>query len=403
MDNHRIGVVLEGGGTKGAYHAGALLALQEAGIRISAITGTSIGAINGAAFISGKLDQMIEIYDDFDPEEVFFGSKEVAAAFSFNTLRDIEFSTITAALSAVLRNRGVDISPLLHLLESNIDENVVRHSPIDFGLVSFNLSQMKVIEVFKEEIPEGKLIEYILASAALPGFILPSETKYLDGGVYKQVPLDLLLEKGPFDVIYVVRTRRDYWTNLEREGERIEVIVPSRSMGTVLQSGHEHVRENLMMGYYDALRLLRGYQGKLYCIEKSDDESFYRRFVHIPQERLGSVNELFGEDSRSCRRAFFEDTIPLLASILGLKEDGGYQEIGIEWMERVAFDLDIPRYCIYKEEELFELVQDALKERKDEDLKSLGRLEATIARLTGLSRTEQSALLRRAWQLAMGG
>ena len=88
---------------------------------------------------------------------------------------------------------------------------------MDFGLVSFNLTDMKVIEVFKEDIPEGKLMEFILASAALPGFRLPSETKYLDGGIYKQVPLDLLLKKGPFKKIYVIRTKRDFWTNLERE------------------------------------------------------------------------------------------------------------------------------------------------------------------------------------------
>ncbi len=399
----RIGLVLEGGGTRGAYHAGALLAMEEAGISVDAVTGTSIGAINGAALISGKLDELIEIYDHFDPEEVFFGSKEVATALSFNTLRDIQLSTLTAALSAILRDKGVDITPLLHLLEENIDEEKVRNSPIDFGLVSFNLTDMKVIEVFKEDIPEGKLLEFILASASLPGFRLPSETKYIDGGIYKQVPLDLLLKKGPFEKIYVIRTRRDFWTNLDRKGENIEVIAPSKSMGTLLQSSHDHVRENLMMGYYDALRQLKGMQGELYCIEKSDEDSFYRRFTGISFKNMEAINVLFGETGKRNRRAFFERTIPLIASILGRKEEGSYQEIGIEWMERVAFDLDIPRYRVVSEEELLRDIDKALKETEEKDMKSLGRIEAAIVRLTGLSRTEQSTLLRRAWRLAMGG
>lgn len=399
----RIGLVLEGGGTRGAYHAGALLAMQEEGVTFDAITGTSIGAINGAALISGKLDEMVEIYDHFDPEEVFFGSKEVAKALSFNTLKEINLSTVPAALSAILRDRGVDISPLMNLLKANIDEEKVRSSPVDFGLVSFNLTDMKVIEVFKEDIPEGKLMEFILASAALPGFRLPSETKYLDGGIYKQVPLDLLLKKGPFKKIYVIRTRRDFWTNLEREGETIEVIAPSRPMGVALQAGHEHVRDNLLMGYYDATRQLRGCQGKLYCIEASDPDSFYQRFVNIDRKRMEALGALFGEQDQKHRRRFFERTIPLLASLLGIKEEGSYQQIGIEWTERVAYDLGIPRYRVLSEEELLQEVKDRLQETEIQDLKNLGRFEAAIAMLTGLSTVEKSALLRGAWRLAMGG
>ena len=44
-----IGLVLEGGGAKGAYHIGAYRALSELGIQIDGVVGTSIGAINAAA------------------------------------------------------------------------------------------------------------------------------------------------------------------------------------------------------------------------------------------------------------------------------------------------------------------------------------------------------------------
>jgi len=50
------GLVLEGGGAKGAYHIGALKALNELNIEIDAVAGTSIGAMNGAMFVQDKLN-----------------------------------------------------------------------------------------------------------------------------------------------------------------------------------------------------------------------------------------------------------------------------------------------------------------------------------------------------------
>ena len=51
------GLVLEGGGAKGAYQIGAWKALKEAGVRIRAVAGTSVGALNGALICMGDLEQ----------------------------------------------------------------------------------------------------------------------------------------------------------------------------------------------------------------------------------------------------------------------------------------------------------------------------------------------------------
>lgn len=396
----RIGIVLEGGGTRGAYHAGALRALEEQGIFPDALTGTSIGAINAAALLSGKLDQMEEIYNNFDAALVFFGSKEIAAALSVTSFKEISLSMLFQALSAFQRDKGIDITPLLALLKENIDEKLIRESPVDFGLVGVNISDRKVIEVFKEEIPEGKLVEYVLASSALPGFRIPSETKYLDGGIHANVPLDLLLKKGPFEAVYVIRTRHLFWSAPELEDTELVVIAPSSSLGSILQAGTEHVRENRLMGYYDTVRILQGLQGKLYCITGADRDTFYQRFISIRKSRMESLGELFGCKDRMHRRSFFEMTLPLLAEILGIKAGGGYQEIGTEWMERVALSLGIDRYRIVSEEQLFLEVNERLKEVEPLEVRNLGKLEVTLARFTGLTLGEQSALLQEAWRRA---
>lgn len=55
--NKTYGLALEGGGAKGAYQIGAWKALREAGIRFSAVSGTSVGALNGAMIVMDDLQR----------------------------------------------------------------------------------------------------------------------------------------------------------------------------------------------------------------------------------------------------------------------------------------------------------------------------------------------------------
>ena len=64
------GLVLAGGGTKGAYEVGAWKALSELGLDITAIVGTSIGAINGALFLQNDFDKVMEIAINNDALDV---------------------------------------------------------------------------------------------------------------------------------------------------------------------------------------------------------------------------------------------------------------------------------------------------------------------------------------------
>ena len=59
-----FGLVLEGGGTKGAYHIGAYKALGELGLKINSIVGTSIGAVNGALFAQDDFLLAEQIWDN---------------------------------------------------------------------------------------------------------------------------------------------------------------------------------------------------------------------------------------------------------------------------------------------------------------------------------------------------
>ncbi|MEG2720791.1 MAG: patatin-like phospholipase family protein, partial [Oscillospiraceae bacterium] len=83
------GLVLAGGGAKGAYQIGAWKALREMGITFSAITGVSIGAINGALIASGDFDKALELWSNVEVASginIPFELKEPKNLFSISNL-----------------------------------------------------------------------------------------------------------------------------------------------------------------------------------------------------------------------------------------------------------------------------------------------------------------------------
>ncbi|NLA13749.1 MAG: patatin-like phospholipase family protein, partial [Tissierellia bacterium] len=66
-----FGLVLEGGGARGAYHVGAYKAIRELNIEIGGIAGTSIGAINGAMMVQGDYELLEKIWLSVDSYELF--------------------------------------------------------------------------------------------------------------------------------------------------------------------------------------------------------------------------------------------------------------------------------------------------------------------------------------------
>ena len=70
------GLVLAGGGTRGAYEVGAWKALKELDIEITGIVGTSIGAINGALFLQDDYDKILELYENIKFEDLVEVSEE---------------------------------------------------------------------------------------------------------------------------------------------------------------------------------------------------------------------------------------------------------------------------------------------------------------------------------------
>ena len=70
MDKREYGLVLSGGGTKGAYQVGIWKALQELQINLKAIAGTSIGALNGALFLQNDFNAVVKMYENIKIDNI---------------------------------------------------------------------------------------------------------------------------------------------------------------------------------------------------------------------------------------------------------------------------------------------------------------------------------------------
>ena len=255
-----VGLVLEGGGVKGAYELGALIALIEKGYTFHSITGTSIGALNGAVMASQGIEKLAGYWEEAKYCPVFDFDDETVARFR---QKDFDLDLIIATGKKLLSAREIIKNSYEHTLNfvyNRLSEEEIRSSDIDFGCVTYNISDMVPFEAMKKDIPQGKLIDYIVASACFP--IFPPKQidgkKFIDGGVYDNMPINLLARTGCKEMI-VVRTNpetKQPKRRIERDDLDIIYITPSANLGRAMAFSPERIENLKQLGYADAMRII---------------------------------------------------------------------------------------------------------------------------------------------------
>jgi len=351
------GVVLEGGGAKGAYQVGAWKALRETGVRIRGVVGSSVGALNGVMMATDDFEGAWDIWSHMRLNRITTMADE-----ELERVQEKENRKRVQRWQRQIRHffgiRGMDITPLKELIQERVDEDAVRRSEIDFGLVTVSLSDRKVMRVFKEDIPEGQLTDYLLASCYLPVF--KSEKlhgkRYLDGGVIDNLPTGMLLDRGYKDLIII----RIYGIGVailrksKLQDTNTIIIEPHENLGGTLDFSEEHARYNLQLGYYDALRALRGLRGRRYYIENSYDETYVlKQFLGVVERKADRIAELFNLERPLVERTLFEQLLPRLARLLGLSGEWTYADLTVAACEYVAQKAGAERFCIYTMDDFF--------------------------------------------------
>ncbi len=353
------GLVLEGGGARGAYHVGAYKALRELNIEIGGIAGSSIGAINGAMMVQGDYELLEKVWYSINSYDLF--------DINLN-LHEINFSYLLHQSKEILANRGLDTSKVRELFDTYIDEDKIRSSDIDLGIVTVNLTDKKPMELYKEDIPKGKLIDFLIASANLPAFRIEEVDgkKYLDGGFYNNLPIDMLANKGYKDIIAVRTRAMGIVRRIKGKDLRIIYIQPIESLGGVLEAldfNRERAENLIKLGYYDTMKVFKKLKGyKYYCIPFEENfMDILVKFFHSNKEKIINIGNILGYERVTEDRMFFEKLLPRLESILDMRGRNDYQDICIRFFERIAEKYGIERFKIYKAEDFVQLTIDKFR------------------------------------------
>lgn len=374
------GLVLEGGGARGSYHVGVYKAILEEGIEISGITGTSIGALNGAMIVQGDYEKCYDLWNDID-----YSMLITATEYEMERLKDLKFNRedlkfIASSIKTVIAERGFDITPFKHMLDIYIDEEKIRKSKLDFGMVTVNITDFKSIEIFKEDIPQGEMKDYLLASSYLPVFKMEKlgGKKYLDGGFYDNLPFRMLKGKGYKDLIIVRTHAKGITRKVDFDKANAIIISPTEDIGRTFFIDSNQAKINIELGYYDGLRAFRKLKGHKYYIESNESkECFINILLDLDEVQVENIKELVKTPDIPYRRALFEYIIPKLGSILGLDKEFTYEDFIISLLEIKAEEAKIERLKIYKFKELLKLVkcEKVSIDKKDEgDLSTIDKI-----------------------------
>ena len=363
------GLVLEGGGAKGAYQIGAWKALKEAGVKIKGVSGTSVGALNGALICMDDLERAENLWANISYSQIINVDDELMGRLFDKSQMKPEFLRETLKeIFRMLGEGGMDITPLRRLIEENIDEDLIRKSPVEFYSCTYSLTDRKELNVDMKTVPEGQMKDMLLASAYLPGFKnekLHGKT-YVDGGATNVLPMDVLLEHGYQDLILL----RIFGVGREKKvsiPERVSVteIAPRGNLGNTLQFDAGKSRKNMRLGYYDALRAIYGLQGKIYYVEQTREECYYlKQLVQAKPEVRAALLEAYELDRSPEQemRSFVELLLPLLAVELKLPKDWNYSSLYLAILETAARHCKVHRYRVYTVQQLLEETKRKIRE-----------------------------------------
>jgi NTE family protein len=212
----KVAVVLSGGGAKGFAHIGVLKVLEEEGIPIDIIVGTSIGGLVGGIYSLGYSAQEIEnickaqnwqslLFDDFPRFYLSKADKVLQQKYLF-TLQVDEYKKISLPQGVI---KGQNVLNLLCGLSGNVPiEMEFSKLPISFACVAANLETGKEVVI-----THGSLPTAMFASMAVPGiFQYPERDSLLliDGGVVNNFPVDVAKRMGA-DIIIGIDISEDFY------------------------------------------------------------------------------------------------------------------------------------------------------------------------------------------------
>lgn len=314
-----IGLVLSGGGGRGAYEVGVIKALNEAGINFQLVAGTSVGALNGALVASGNIDKMVEIWENINP-----------------------FKVIGINPGTFMNGSLLSTKPLEKLIRGGIDEESAKKiidSSVKLLIISSRL-QDKQEMIYKEFRNYEEIVNALLASSAIPiafpfqKLLYNGEEKNLliqliDGGIINNFPIKEAVETGLCKTFFTIslytpelfktENKKWYHTDLMNIGMRALDVLFTNSYVKEMSAVKEKIK------FANGLKKVIG--RKFYFTKSkkearkiyAEDLEVYegRKIIEInPQKELpADLMDFFSDKARKAIAMGYEDALKVLENV----------------------------------------------------------------------------------------
>lgn len=267
-------IVLSGGGSKGAYEIGFWKALRKLGISYDIVTGTSIGALNGAFMTMNDYPEAIRLWYFVNYNNII--DEDISDTYADPSgRRKIIKTYVKGALTG-----GMSVVSMENTIEEYLDVDKFFSSPIDYGLVTVSFPSLKPITMTKKDLTKENIKDYLIASAScFPAFKIKQidNNKFIDGGYYDNLPINLAIDMGADEVIAVDLRAVGNTKSVKNKNVPITMIMPRNDIGNFLVIEKDYARRAMRFGYNDTLKTYGKLEGNLYTFKKGSLSRNYNR------------------------------------------------------------------------------------------------------------------------------
>ncbi len=334
-------VVLSGGGSKGAYQAGVWKALKKLHYHYKIVTGTSVGALNGALMVQRDYYKCLKMWENMGFEKIFvdqFPDKVDGISGKAGIYKRYA--------SSFIKNGGIDTSRFEQMVYKMFSSFRFFHSSIDYGLVVYNFTTKKPLEITKAEMTEKSAPLYIIGSAScFPAFPMKKidGNQYIDGGYSDNMPINLAISLGATEIVAVDLHAVGRKKKVTNKDVKITMIEPRNQIVSFLVFQKRLSRKAICYGYNDTMKAFHKLEGNMYTFRLGELKKQYQK-AEIPlqkalEKRLMSKKQ-FVEEKLLKRSLFYK----LLEDQTGTKREKLFYEI----IELIGKNLKIDDSKIYK-------------------------------------------------------
>lgn len=339
-------LVLSGGGSKGSYQIGVWKALRDMNIKFDIVTGTSAGALNAALITQRSYKTAVNTWKKINLD-ILFGEDRIE---SEDTIKLYKMYG-----KKFLKDGGMDTSKIEKIIKEALVPSKFYKSKTDFGLVTYNLTTKKPIQLTKKDIPQDLLDDYLMASATCFPAFQKKEIKgehFIDGGYYDNLPINLAIEMGADEIIAVDLSAPGLKKTPNKKVKTI-TIKPKNKLTNFLNFYEEGAERNIKLGYNDTLKAFNKCEGNKYTFKKGHIEKNNNMYQETYEHVISKILKFKGATKDFYKQLNLSLDLPFKL------ED----KILLKVMELVAKDFNIDETEIYSYRSFNRKIRKELRKR----------------------------------------